>query len=81
MKEKYIQGIFNEYMGKLNQKQADLDVLLDASVGVGDHGSISDEIKKKISEIDKYSSLISTMQVLFAPPANADVASTPGSTE
>ena len=56
MKEKYIQGIYNEYAGLLDQKLADLKVMLESSVGVGEHGSISDEIKAKIKEIDHYQS-------------------------
>ena len=69
MKEKYIQGIYNEYAGLLDQKLADLKVMLESPVGVGEHGGISDEIKAKIKEIDNYQSLVDTVRRLFSPSA------------
>ena len=72
MKDKYIQGIYNEYAGLLDQKLADLHILLRNPVGVGEHGSISDEIKTKIVEIDRYQSLVNTLKVLFEPSSEGD---------
>ena len=66
MKDKYIQGIYNEYAGLLDQRLADLDILVSAPVGIGDHGRISDEIKLILQDIDKYSSLTETMKKLFS---------------
>ena len=64
-KELYIQGIFNEYMGLRDQALADLQVLIDGPVGVGDHPDISAMIKLKIEEVDKFNSLIDTMKNHF----------------
>ena len=58
MKDLYIQAIFNQYMGARDQARADLETYLSNS-------DLGEEIKKKIQEIDKYSSLVSTMQSLF----------------
>lgn len=66
MKEKYIQGIYNEYAGKLDQRLADLEVLLTGSVGVGEHGNISAEIKRTLEDIDKYQSLVDTVRSIFS---------------
>ena len=65
MKDLYIQSIFNQYMGLRDQARADLETYLSNSVGVGERSDLGEEIKKKIQEIDKYSSLVSTMQSLF----------------
>tara|TARA_R110002020_G_scaffold32638_2_gene100166 strand:- start:1355 stop:1597 length:243 start_codon:yes stop_codon:yes gene_type:complete len=65
MKDLYIQAIFNQYMGARDQARADLETYLSNAVGVGEHSDLGEEIKKKIQEIDKYSSLVSTMQSLF----------------
>ena len=65
MKDLYIQAIFNQHMGARDQARADLETYLSNSVGVGEHSDLGEEIKKKIQEIDKYSSLVSTMQSLF----------------
>jgi len=65
MKDLYIQAIFNQYMGARDQARADLETYLSNSVGIGEHSDLGEEIKKKIQEIDKYSSLVSTMQSLF----------------
>tara|TARA_R110002020_G_scaffold309790_2_gene525697 strand:- start:1962 stop:2204 length:243 start_codon:yes stop_codon:yes gene_type:complete len=75
MRDKYIQGIYNEYAGLLDQHLADLHVLLSNPAGIADHGSISEEIKSKIVEIEKYQSLSETVRTLFAPAPDGEVAS------
>tara|TARA_Y100000593_G_C4294482_1_gene329912 strand:- start:887 stop:1126 length:240 start_codon:yes stop_codon:yes gene_type:complete len=66
MRDKYIQGIYNEYAGRLDQSIADLMTLLESPVGVGEHGSVSEEIKRKINEVDRYQSLVDTIKNLFS---------------
>lgn len=66
MRDKYIQGIYNEYAGKLDQSVADLMVLLESPMGIGEHGSISEEIKRKLNEVDSYQSLVDTIKRLFS---------------
>ncbi len=65
MKELYIQGIFNEYMGRRDQARADLEVYLNNQVAIGEHPDIATEIKRKIEEIEKYDSLVDLMQKIF----------------
>ena len=67
MKPLYIQGIFNEFAGRRDQAVADLNILLDNGVGVGEHGDISEEIKKKIKTISDHDGVLSTMQRYFQP--------------
>ena len=71
MKQLYIQGIFNEFAGRRDQAVADLNILLDNGVGVGEHGDISEEIKKKINTISDHDGVLSTMQRYFQPTNEA----------
>lgn len=68
IKNQYIQSIYNQYMGKRDEARADLEVLLDEAVGVGDHTHIGEAIKGKIEEIDRWQSLVSTMNQIFPAP-------------
>ena len=61
MKEVYLRGIYNDYVGKRDQSIADLNVMLNSSVGVGEHGNLSKTVKEIIEKIDRYDSLISTL--------------------
>lgn len=56
-----IKGVYYEWAGKRLQAIADLEVLLNKVVGVGDHTNISEDIKNKYEEIDKYNSLLDTL--------------------
>lgn len=62
----YIQAIFNQYVGLREQALADLTVLLQHSVGIGDHVNLGEDVKAKIVEIEKYDSLVSCMDKFFA---------------
>lgn len=56
-----IKGVYYEFCGKRMQAIADLEILLQKTVGVGDHTDICKDIKQKYEEIDKYNSLLDTM--------------------
>jgi hypothetical protein len=58
----YITSIFNQYAGKRDQALADLQIYLGNPVGIGEHADIGEEIKRKIEEVDKYTSLVETIQ-------------------
>tara|TARA_Y100001938_G_scaffold150479_1_gene241579 strand:- start:2123 stop:2356 length:234 start_codon:yes stop_codon:yes gene_type:complete len=75
MKELYIQGIFNEYMGRRDQARADLEVYLNNQVAIGEHPDIAAEVKRKIEEIEKYDSLVDLMQKIFV--ADSEPTETP----
>lgn len=70
MKDLYIQSIFNQYLGKRDEALADLNVYLDNPVGVGEHPNIGEEIRRKIEEVDKYTSLVETMKGIFERQQN-----------
>ncbi len=65
MKELYIQGIFNEYLGRRDQARADLEIYMTNQVAIGEHPNIAEEIKGKLEEIEKYDSLVDLMQKIF----------------
>ena len=77
MKDLYIQGIFNEYMGRRDQARADLKVYLTNPVAIGEHPNIAEEIKGKIAEIEKYDSLVDQMKKLFSQTASSKPAQPP----
>tara|TARA_R100001594_G_scaffold140598_1_gene185832 strand:- start:754 stop:999 length:246 start_codon:yes stop_codon:yes gene_type:complete len=77
MKDLYIQGIFNEYMGRRDQARADLNVYLNQQVAIGEHPNIAEEIKGKIEEIEKYDSLVDQMKKLFLDATPAEGAQPP----
>lgn len=77
MKPLYIQGIFNEFAGLRDQAVADLNILLDNGVGVGEHGDLSEEIKKKIKTISNHDGVLSTMQRYFHPTNEPAVSADP----
>lgn len=82
MRQKYIQGIYGEIAGLLDQKLMDLENLLSNPVGIGEHGSLSDEIKVRLKEVSELKGLKDTVESLFggqdkAPNADSVTAPTP----
>ena len=53
-----LKGIYQEYVGKRLQLQADLNILLDYPQGVGDHAVHSKDIKEKLEELEHITSMI-----------------------
>lgn len=72
-----IKGIYYEWAGLRIQAIADLDVLTKQTVGVGDHTNIAEDIKKKYQEIDKYNSLLDTLNEQHGELVNKDASDTP----
>jgi hypothetical protein len=64
--QRYIGAIFNQWIGRREQALADIQVYAENAVGVGEHPNIGEELKNKIREVEKYDSLVSTMQKYFA---------------
>jgi|TARA_R110000824_G_scaffold64236_1_gene167917 hypothetical protein len=84
MRQKYIQGIYGEIAGLLDQKLMDLENLLSNPVGIGEHGSISEEIKVRLKEVSELKGLKDTVESLFGAPGevpNADSATAPNAEE
>tara|TARA_B110000196_G_scaffold171410_1_gene147159 strand:- start:128 stop:445 length:318 start_codon:yes stop_codon:yes gene_type:complete len=77
-KQLYLQGIFNEYMGRRDQAFADLNTLLDSPAGIGDHGDLSKEIKDKLKRISHLDGMVDLMRRYFsAPEAPSDIETPP----
>ena len=85
MRQKYIQGIYGEIAGLLDQKVMDLENLLSNPVGIGEHGSLSAEIKVHLKEVAELKGLKETVESLYGggePQApNADTATVPAAEE
>ena len=64
--QQYLQSIFNQFVGQREQALADLSMLLQHGVGVGDHANIGETIESKIEEAEKYDSLVGAMDKWFA---------------
>ena len=45
--DKFVKGIYSEYVGKRSQVLAEIEVYLNSPVGVGEHSKISVEIKNR----------------------------------
>lgn len=72
MKDKYITGILNKYIGIKDIAIADLAVYLDKPVGVGEHGDIGQEIERKLKEINSCDDVIDTINRYFATKQDDD---------
>jgi len=66
MKDKYITGILNKYVGLRDIAIADLSVYIENPVGVGEHSDIGDEIEKKLKAINDYNDVIETVTKYFS---------------
>lgn len=66
MKDKYITGILNKYVGLRDIAIADLSVYVENPVGIGEHSDIGDEIEKKLKAINEYNDVIETVTKYFS---------------
>ena len=57
-----VDGIKKELEGRRDQALADLRVYLQAPVGIGEHGGICDEIKKKLTAVGEFDSILDTIE-------------------
>ena len=69
-KERYIRSIFNQWAGEREEAIADLTIYLENPTAVGEHPNIGEEIKNKLEEVDKYDSLMETIQKHFMTDSN-----------
>ena len=61
LRQGYLQGSYNHYIAERDKHVLDLEVYLSNPVAIGEHPNIGEEIRKKIEEVDKYDSIISTL--------------------
>ena len=62
---KIINGILQEYVGKQVQLLGELEIYINQPVGVGEHASIAQEVKKLINKLSDVDSQIETIQRHF----------------
>ena len=61
LRQGYLQSTYNHYIAERDKHLLDLEVYLSNPVGVGEHSDIGEEIRKKVEQIDRYDSIISTL--------------------
>ena len=61
LRQGYLQSSYNHYIAERDKHILDLEVYLSNPVAVGEHSNIGEEIRKKIEEVDRYDSIISTL--------------------
>ena len=61
LRQGYLQSSYNYYIAERDKNVLDLEVYLSNPVAVGEHPHIGEEIRKKIEEVDKYDSIVSTL--------------------
>ena len=61
LRQGYLQSSYNYYLSERDKHILDLEVYLSNPAGIGEHANIGEEIRKKIEEIDRYDSVISTL--------------------
>jgi|TARA_R110002020_G_scaffold368656_1_gene580460 hypothetical protein len=63
--DKFVKGIYSEYVGKRSQVLAEIEVYLNSPVGVGEHSKISVEIKNRLEELAQVDDVVNTIEKHF----------------
>ena len=61
LRQGYLQSSYNHYTAERDKHVLDLEVYLSNPVANGEHANIGEEILKKIEQIDRYDSIVSTL--------------------
>ena len=61
LRKGYLQSTYNYYVAERDKNLLDLEVYLSNPAGIGEHPNIGEEIQKKVEQIDKYDSIVSTL--------------------
>tara|TARA_R100000152_G_C6745065_1_gene168718 strand:- start:5 stop:262 length:258 start_codon:yes stop_codon:yes gene_type:complete len=79
--DKFVKGIYSEYVGQRSQVLAEIEVYLNSPVGVGEHSKISVEIKNRLEELANLDDVVHTIEKHFdvnaaaqAPPVEDQTA-------
>tara|TARA_Y100001951_G_C11258361_1_gene250888 strand:- start:186 stop:461 length:276 start_codon:yes stop_codon:yes gene_type:complete len=64
--DKFVKGIYSEYMGRRTQVLAEIEVYLNSPVGVGEHSKISTEVKKRLEELGDLDDVVETIEKHFS---------------
>ena len=63
--DKFVKGIYSEYVGQRSQVLAEIEVYLNSPVGVGEHSKISVEIKNRLEELANLDDVVNTIEKHF----------------
>ena len=64
--DKFVKGIYSEYVGRRTQVLAEIEVYLNSPVGVGEHSKLSTEIKSRLEELAALDDVVETIEKHFA---------------
>ncbi len=68
--DKFVKGIYSEYMGRRTQVLAEIEVYLNSPVGVGEHSKISTEVKTRLEELAALDDVVETIEKHFSIVTN-----------
>ena len=64
--DKFVKGIYSEYMGRRTQVLAEIEVYFNSPVGVGEHSKLSTEIKNRLEELSALDGIVETIEKHFS---------------
>lgn len=64
--DKFVKGIYSEYMGRRTQVLAEIEVYLNSPVGIGEHSKISTELKNRLEELATLDGVVGTIEKHFS---------------
>ena len=64
--DKFVKGIYSEYMGRTTQVLAEIEVYLNSPVGIGEHSKISTELKNRLEELAALDGVVETIDKHFS---------------
>lgn len=67
MREKLLQCFVSHAKGHVDKHLANVEVLLENPVGVGNNGDIIEEIEKELEEVAKYDDLLEMVHKYLKP--------------
>jgi hypothetical protein len=58
MKDKLIKALKSHAQGHIDKHVANVEIMLNNPVGIGEHGDVMEEIEKELEEVAKYNDIM-----------------------
>ena len=58
MKDKLIKALKSHAQGHIDKHVANVEIMLNHPVGIGEHGDVMEEIEKELEEVAKYDDIM-----------------------
>ena len=58
MKDKLIKALKSHAQGHIDKHVANVEIMLNHPVGIGEHGDVMEEIEKELEEVAKYNDIM-----------------------